>query len=66
MLALGSKRIKLGMMIAFETLILGVGGTLFGTFTGLLFVEWLSGVGLDLSKLVEGDGLEKMLDEKEH
>lgn len=63
LLALGTQRATVGAMIALETLILGVAGTIFGTVTGLLLVEWLNNVGIDMRVMAEEGAFDDMLAE---
>jgi len=63
LLALGMQRATLGAMIALETLILGVIGTILGTVTGLLLVTWMGNIGIDMRKLAEEGAFDAMLAE---
>lgn len=54
LIAIGMKRIKLFLLIIFESLILLFSGGLLGTFFGFLTIELLSKKGIDLSIVEEG------------
>ena len=62
LLALGTQRATVGMMIALETMILGVTGTVLGTVLGLGLVKGVSINGIDMLALAgEGDGMAEVL-----
>ena len=63
LLALGTRRTAVGAMIAAETLMLGIAGTLAGTAAGLGLVAWFHRTGIDMRNLMEGDALAGMLAE---
>lgn len=54
LIAIGMKRVKLFLLIIFESLILLFSGGLLGTFFGFLTIELLSKKGIDLSIVEEG------------
>ena len=62
LLALGTQRATVGLMIALETMILGVIGTVLGTVLGLGLVKGVSINGIDMLAVAgEGDGMAEIL-----
>ena len=62
LLALGTQRATVGLMIALETMILGVTGTVLGTVLGLGLVKGVSINGIDMLAVAgEGDGMAEIL-----
>lgn len=55
LLALGAQRSSLALIIAIETLVIGLVGTVIGTSSGLLLLKWLSVDGINIMNLVSSD-----------
>ena len=54
LMAIGMNKIKVFLMIVIETLMLGFIGMPVGLFLGMIFINWLSKKGVDLSNWSEG------------